>query len=473
MKSKLKNLLAALLTAAVLAAPPAGLAPMSLVTSAAAADAAYLRVGSAAELSGRQIALGVSKSMVIDVPEDIVDVLISNPGIADAIVRTKRKIYLIGNAVGETNVILFGAGNEQFAQFEIVVARPTGSIAATIQQLLPGSNIRVETVNDSVIVSGTAQTPADAGKAAEIAAKFIGDPAKVVNMITIAGSDQIHLKVVVAEVQRDILKNLGINTEAVLSNTWVGAASSSGLGSSLVSGLLLNSDFTDNKLTITNPLSTFVQALNQQGVVRTLAEPTLTATSGESASFLAGGEFPIPVSSDDGQVTVEWKQFGIGLSFTPVVHTPGRISLRIKSEVSELTTEGAVEVNGISLKGLTVRRAESTVELPSGGSIVMAGLIKDNIRQQVGGFPGLMDVPILGSLFKSREYQRSQTELAIFVSPYIVDPVRTSALQRPDQNFAAPTDAQSLFLNQLNRIYRMPGTPPKGPYHGKVGFIYE
>ncbi|ODN70905.1 type II and III secretion system protein family protein [Methylobrevis pamukkalensis] len=377
-------------------------------------------------------------------------------------VRTKRKIYLIGNSVGETNVILFGAGNEQFAQFEIAVSRDTGTLAAMIGKLVPGSKVRVETVNDSVVLSGSVSTPAEAGKIAEIAEKYIGDATKVVNMVSVAETDQVHLKVVVAEVQRDIIKNLGINTESVLDSTLVTLQRINGV----------------NNWAIGSPdggtsLSTVIQALNQQGVVRTLAEPTLTATSGESANFLVGGEFPIPVSRDEDTITVEWKQFGISLAFTPVVLTPGRISLRVKTEVSELSNEGAVQLSGLTLQALSVRRAESTVELPSGGSLVMAGLIKDNVRQQLSGIPGLMDLPVLGSLFKSREYERNQTELAIFVSPYLVDPVATSSLTRPDQNFASPNDAQSIFLNQLNRIYSTSGNAPAGRYQGNVGYMFE
>jgi Flp pilus assembly protein, secretin CpaC len=463
MRFSIKKLLAGLMTAAV------------LTVSAPAVQAAdYMRISAAEELSGRMISLGLNKSMVIDVPEDIVDVLISNPAIADAVVRTKRKIYLIGNAVGETNIILFGAGNSQFAQFEISVARDTGTLAAMIGKLVPGSRVQVETVNDSVILSGTVGTPAEAGKIAEIAAKYIGAADKVVNMVSVAETDQVHLKVVVAEVQRDVLKKLGVNTESLLANTWVGGATSGmTVDSKVISGALFNSTATDEGLTLLNPLSTFVEALNQQGLVRTLAEPTLTATSGEAANFLVGGEFPVPIANENGAITVEWKQYGISLAFTPVVLTPGRISLRVKTEVSDISTEGAQVISGLTLNAITVRRAESTVELPSGGSLVLAGLLKDNVKQQIAGFPGLMDLPVLGSLFKSREYQRSQTELAIFVTPYLVDPVATSALTRPDKNFGVPRDSQSIFLNQLNRVYSPSGRAPAGQYQGKIGFMYE
>ncbi|SON54415.1 putative general secretion pathway protein D [Hartmannibacter diazotrophicus] len=458
MKSMFKSLLAAAMVATALLSP---------VGPASAADANYLSIASADQLSGRVINLGLNKSMVIDVPEDIVDVLISNPTIADAVVRTKRKIYLIGNAVGETNIILFGQGNQQFAQFNISVARDTATLDAMIAKLIPGSQVHVETINDSVILSGTVKTPAEAGKAAEIAEKYIGSAEKIVNMVSVAESDQVHLKVVVAEVDRNIVKNLGIDTESILQNSaFALTATGSGPGGALFQNW-------GAEAAVSGTVDTFIQALNQQGIVRTLAEPTLTATSGESANFLVGGEFPIPVSQDNNTITVEWKQFGISLAFTPVVLTPGRISLRVKSEVSDLSTEGAITISGLTLNSLSVRRAESTVELPSGGSMVMAGLLKDNLRQQVKGFPGLMDVPILGSLFKSKEFERNQTELAIFVSPYLVKPVAPSALQRPDKNFAPPSDAKAIFLNRLNRVYSSSANPPKGSYQGKIGFMFE
>ncbi|WP_075216267.1 type II and III secretion system protein family protein [Mongoliimonas terrestris] len=475
MKRSLLRLAAAVLLAAGLAVPAA--AP------SVAADAANLVFSSGAELSGRVVHLPVDKSMVIELPEDVRDVLVSNPQVADAVVRSARKIYLIGVKVGEANVFLFGDGNRQIAQFELVVSRDTVGLQAMLASVLPGTDIRVQTIGDSLVLSGTAKSTEEAGKAADLAGKFIGDPAKVVNMLAVGGSDQVHLKVVVAEVQRGVIKELGIDTESLLQNTgialsvvkqvvetantvngsvtgnWTGTATralSSGVG--LADGMRL---------------SNVVKLLNQQGVVRTLAEPTLTAVSGEKASFLAGGEFPIPVSQSDGEIQVEFKQFGISLAFEPVVLAPGRISLKIQTEVSELSNEGAVQISGLTIPALTVRRANSTVELPSGGSIVMAGLIRDNVRQTLTGYPGLMDLPVLGSLFKSREYQRNQTELAVFVSPYLVNPTASAALTRPDENFAPSGDAQAVFLNQLNRVYASPGITPKGAYQGRVGFAYD
>ena len=216
-----------------------------------------------------------------------------------------------------------------------------------------------------------------------------------------------------------------------------------------------------------------VEALQREGVIRTLAEPTLTAISGENASFLAGGEFPIPIAQEDNSVSVEFKKFGVGLDFTPVVLSGGRISLRVLTEVSELSNEGAVSSGGITISALKVRRAESTVELPSGGTLVMAGLLQESYQQSIEGIPGLMQIPVLGALFKSRDFLRDQTELTVFVTPYVVRPVAAQKLVRPDKNLMPPSDAETVFLNRLNKIYNPAGDIVEGEYHGQVGFIYK
>jgi pilus assembly protein CpaC len=222
-------------------------------------------------------------------------------------------------------------------------------------------------------------------------------------------------------------------------------------------------------------LGASIKALQREGLFRTLAEPTLTAISGESASFLAGGEFPVPVGRDrDGNITLQFKPFGVSLTFTPVVLSEGRISLRIKTEVSELSQEGALELAGTSIPGLKVRRAETTLELPSGGSMVMGGMMKDDVRQAVSGLPGLKSLPVLGTLFRSRDYQRNETELVIIVTPYLVKPVARTALARPDDGFAPASDATGTFLGRLNRVYGVEGKPaPAGAYRGTFGFIFE
>ena len=459
----LSSILAVFATVFLIAGTPA---------PAVAADAGQaLTLNSSAELNGRVLRLALNKSMVLDIPDEIRDVLVSNPKIADAVVRSNRKIYLIGMEVGEANIFLFGDGGRQIAQFELIVSRDTVGLEATFAEVIPGAAIQARTIGDSMVLSGTAPTAEAASRAAEIAARFMGSAEKVVNSIAVSGSDQVNLRVVIAEMQRNVVKQLGINFS---SNGSIGGVSFNPITTNPFSST------TDALLQITKSnFSATIRALQQDGVLRTLAEPNLTAVSGEDANFLVGGEFPVVSGQDDnGRIIYEFKPYGVGLSFTPVVLSGGRISLRIKTEISDIDTSNSLAVgNGataVTIQGFKTRRAETTVELPSGGSIAIGGLVKDELRNSVSGIPGLKELPILGALFKSRQYQRQQTELVIFVTPYTVDAVPTSAITRPDQNFGLVTDAQSLFLSQINRIYRPNGAPAAGgQYHGRVGLAYE
>jgi pilus assembly protein CpaC len=311
----------------------------------------------------------------------------------------------------------------------------------------------------------------------------------VVNGLTVRGRDQIMLKVTVAEIQRDVVKQLGINLNASI-----------GYGTSVLN---LN---TDNPFTLnpTGPLSNTaispgwqsgnnigvpgtpntvgatLRAMERAGVIRTLAEPNITAISGESADFLAGGEFPIVTSitcqpgTNICQPAVQFKKFGVALSFTPVVLSEGRISLKVKTEVSELSVEGAINLGGFNIPSLRVRRADSTVEIPSGGTLALAGMIQEQTKQQVNGFPGLQQVPILGTLFRSREYINRQSELVVFVTPYVVHAVAQKELSRPDDGFADASDPAGILLGRFNRIYGVAGRPgPSKGYHGSYGFILD
>jgi pilus assembly protein CpaC len=223
-----------------------------------------------------------------------------------------------------------------------------------------------------------------------------------------------------------------------------------------------------------NRANAIIRALEQDGLIRTLAEPTLTAISGETANFLAGGEFPIPISQDDSKISVEFKPFGVGLSFTPVVMSEGRISMKVSTEVSELTNEGAIILDTLSIPGLKVRRANTTIELPSGGSLVIAGLLSDDTKQAMNGYPGLKNLPVLGNLFRSRDFIKKETELVIIVTPYTVNPVARNKLARPDEGFASSTDLRANLLGRLNKVYgNKPARAPKCCYQGDVGFIIE
>lgn len=452
----------------------------------------------------RTMKLAVSKSAIVDFDEEIRDILVSNPSVADAVVRTNRRLFLLGNSFGTTNIVVFGANGRQIAAFDLTVQPDTGTLESLLRRLLPNSEISVEAIAGTVILRGSVRSPTESMQAYEVAARFVGAPIttgeasgsgesgsaagsggapQVVNALTIRAKDQVMLKVTIVEMQRTAVKQLGINLSGAIaagnfaaslatsnafpiSSTVNGGLGPNGLDPSL--GWRSGADF----------LSGTLRALEQNGMMRVLAEPTLTAVSGEEASFLVGGEFPIPVSQDGGSITVSFKKFGISLGFVPVVLSEGRISLKVNTEVSEPTEERAVTTSSggasMTVSGLRVRRADSTLEVPSGGTIVLAGLIRDEVRQAFSGTPGMMRLPILGTLFRSRDFLRSQSELAIFVQPVVVQPVAPNKLVRPDQNFDVTGDAAASFLGRVNKIYRSGGgASPAGAFHGQFGFSYE
>ncbi len=435
-----------------------------------------IHIAAGERAKSRVLNVGQGRSVVIDLAEPVADVLVSNPEVADAIVKTQHRVVVIGNAAGQATLVLFARSGRELASFNLRIEPDTSDLTALIRRLIPRSNISAEVINGNVILTGTANSTGDAQKAADLAARFAGNgvtAAQILNMVTVDGVDQVHLKVTVAEVERSIIKQLGVQLTGSVGIGNYGAAfnnnTSFNVNSSIVSQAAGAGAFASGNTS----LAASIEALQRDGVIRTLAEPTLTAISGENASFLAGGEFPIPVAQDNNTVSVEFKKFGVGLDFTPVVLSGGRISLRVKTEVSELTNDGAVTAGDITISALKVRRAESTLELPSGGTLVMAGLLRESYRQSINGVPGLMQLPVLGALFKSRDFLRQQTELVVFVTPYVVTPVAASKLTRPDENLMPPTDTETIFLNRLNKIFRAPGQVAEGTYHGQVGFIYK
>jgi pilus assembly protein CpaC len=482
-----KTLIRAVAFAGLLAG--AWLAP-ALPAAAADAHVPVIQVA-ASEATSRFIPLGIGKSVAIDLPSDIKDVLVADPTIANAVVRTARRVYMIGVKVGQTNIFFFGADGRQIAGFDIAVTRDLNGVRGALKQAIPDADIRIEGVNDGVMLSGSVASPAESQQAFDLASRLVGDGTKVVNGITVRGRDQVMLKVTVAEVRRDIIKQLGIDMNGTFN---YGAA---------VINLNSTNPFAATGQSLASPLGTLggqwkginatLKAMDQAGVIRTLAEPSLTAISGETATFVAGGEFPIPsgLSCDTTksppvcQAQVDFKKFGVSLVFTPVVLTEGRISLKVLTEVSDLSTQNSMtlQVPGstqpLTIPSITTRRAETTVEIPSGGSLALAGMIQEQTKQSVSGVPGLMQLPILGALFKSRDYINNQTELMVLVTPYIVHAVAAKQLSRPDDGFADPNDPSTVLLNRFNRIYGAAGNAANGKtetpseYHGKYGFILD
>lgn len=482
-----------------------GTGAMGTIEAQAASGKA--RVGNST--ANQRIKLGLNKSIVVDLPNDAYDILVANPTVADAVTRTSRRIYLFGKAVGETNIFVFGPNGEQIVSLDLAVERDVAGLEDYLKRFIPNSSIKVELLNDNVVLTGTVDTPLDSKRAVDLATIFvtggeattgqysqtavggsrdggvdIDNPdqtrqkSQIVNLLQIMGDDQVTLKVTVAEVSRSVMKQLGVNM--------VGNGGSNGITwSSLTQNYPgLGKPLSDSGFNIgSSSLRAYVNAMEQAGVMKTLAEPTLTAVSGEKATFRVGGEYNLLNTADNekeddgttkrtyGFKTVE---YGIGLEFQPVVLSAGRISLKVRTSVSEPTTEASVSLNDSNMISIRKRLADTTVELPSGGSMMIAGLVRDDVRQAINGLPGLSKIPVLGALFRSRDFVRNESELVIIITPYLARPTARNDLAKPDDNFNAASDGAGMFLGRVNRVYgTMQTDKPAGRYHGVVGFIYK
>ena len=466
----------------------------------------------AGQTVNQKMNLALDKAAIIELNADARDVLVSNPEIVDAVVRSPRRIFLLAMKAGQTNAFFFDSAGRQILSLDIHVERDTTDLQALLHTEMPDASIRLSSVNGSVLLSGTVTSAADATRAADLAGRYAGGPDKVVNMLKIAANEQVMLKVRVAEMQRQVAKQFGVDlaAAAVANGIPLAVSTSNPFG---LAGRALNdlAGATAGQVCSSggNPLGSVIsktnvggscyvhpnnvqgsfKAFEDIGLIHTLAEPNLTAVSGETAKFLAGGEFPVPASRDrDGNVTVSFKQFGVGLAFTPVVLSENRISLQISTEVSELTNTGAftlgggtttdsngntVTTSGLTIPALNVRRAETTVELPSGGSFAIAGLLQHTTKQEIDRFPGLGQMPILGALFRSRDFQNNETELVVLVSAYLVNPTSREKLAMPTDGFVPPTDLETILLGKLNTVYHKTPEQIRQASNGPVGYIVQ
>jgi pilus assembly protein CpaC len=492
-----------------LALPLAGLA---FDFSAAAAQdrpvlgpAPTLAVGAAEATATRKVELTAGRSIIVDLPRDAKEVFVANPKVANAVVRSTRKVFVIGMENGTTSIFILDGEGRQITALDVTVARDLNLniLRQLLGQSIPGARFDVRSSGDSVLLSGSVASSAEAQQAIDIANAFVGvsggggggsgagvaggSRGAVINNLTIRGKDQVMLRVTVAEVSRTVLKQFGVNLSGNWSNlNLVNAAPLAISGGQFPTGNLISGTINGaGGASLTATLRAFEQA----GVSRILAEPTLTAISGESAKFTAGGELPVPSSQTCTPALVAgqqptcvvgnaFKKYGVSLNFTPVVQSENRISIRVGTEVSEIDPQNSYSfVSGNSttaVPGLTVRNSETTVELPSGGTMMTAGLIQQKSKAAIAGLPGLINLPILGALFRSRDYQRQETELMIMVTPYIAKPIEPRQVSRPDDGFVEATDGQAVLLGQINRLYGVAGAKPLGRgYRGRVGFITD
>lgn len=428
--------------------------------------------GPGQSVNEQSIILPYGKSTVIELPQGVQDVIVSNPDVVEAVVHTTKRTVLIGKLAGQTNAYFYGHNGEELLNLDIRVERDISELSRLITKHAPKAEVEVQAVHNNILLTGAVANAATADKVEKLAALWLNEiangtyePGEIVNLMAIQGRDQVMLKVRIVEMQRSVTKQLGFNLSAVaqLGESTV----------SLVSNAALDpqAGFTGN--TTIRPaggdlqsLSGAIQALERVGLIRTLAEPSLTAISGETANTLIGGEFPLLTNvfiDEQGQLQreFEFKPYGVSLGFTPVVLSEGLISLNISTEVSEPTTEGSFETGGLAadILGLRVRRANTVVEMPAGGSLVIAGLIREESRSSSDGTPGAKDIPGLGALFRNSDTTNTQTELVIIVTPYLVDATHPDKLQTPLDGFVAPNDGSSILMGRLNEVYASSGEP--------------
>ena len=454
----------------------------------------------------QRVTMPVGKSMIVDLPNDAAEVFVGRPEVANAVVRSPRRLYLMALTKGPTTIFALDKAGARIATLEInVIGRDVGELAGILKTVMPGNDIRVQAVDDTVILTGTVASAVDAQRAYDIASAFTGYtaigtggatgggaggggvsvsagtpqivPGQIINSLVIRGQDQVTLKVAIVEIRRDVAKQFGASLDGGWRNAGAVTATDAALSTSGGGGANLALNYLSGK----NSLATTLRAFESNGVAHTLAEPNVTAISGEAAKFLVGGTIPILQSSTAattlGLPTCNYiqQQYGVTLNFTPTVLSGGRISLHVSTSVVEPDSNtGVTTGNCGTIVGFRQRQNETTVELPSGGSIVSAGFVQQSSQQTITGTPGLFNLPILGALFRSRQYQRNETELMIIVTPYIAKTLRPDEISKPDDGFTDSSDSQAILLGRLNRIYSSANNPALArSYRGHAGFIND
>ncbi|MCB2009100.1 MAG: type II and III secretion system protein family protein [Geminicoccaceae bacterium] len=414
-------------------------------------------------------------------------VFVADPTIADVQAHSPSLFYVFGKKTGKTTIYAVDDAESVIFQKDIIVTHSVGRLSEVLGQALPGADVRVTSLDSGIVLTGFVTKPVEARDAEDLARRFLGEGEIVLNRLEIRGSNQVNVRVRVAEIARDADKALGIH--------WDAAGQFGDMTFNLLTG---RSFLTDNRTNFirssdqAGEAGTFlggfnsddvaidgiIDALEREGLVAVLAEPNLTALSGETASFLAGGEFPVPVGRDQDEVQIEFKEFGVRLAFTPTVLGNDRISLRVKPEVSDLDFANAIELVGTLIPALRTRRAETTVELGSGQSFAIGGLISNSTQNNLQKMPGLGDLPVLGPLFRSTSFQRSESELVIIVTPYLVRPVRENELRDPTEQYRAATDLQRIIEGRLTKPSVAPGAEAPamsagGRLIGPAGFLLD
>lgn len=440
----------------------------------------------AAPVSAQDVVpLEVNEGVMIALPGKAVSIATANDKIADVQVVSDSAIFILARAPGETTVLAMGDGNRVLLNRKVAVTHNLSVFNRTLKQLMPESQVVATSVDGGIILTGTVKSSTEAESVRRLATRFVGTDQEILNQMSVSGPTQVHLRVRVAEISRDVTKQFGIDWETFAgAGSWTfgvfrGRDFLESIDDPVLGPTRLVTRFNDREnlfLQFNNgrqDVNAMIDALNENGLIKILAEPSLTAMSGESASFLAGGEFPIPmvgrVESGGSRISIEYKEFGVSLKFRPTLLGNGRINLAVRPEVSQLSDVGAVTIEGFQIPAITTRRAETTVELGSGQSFVVAGLLQNDISQNLRKYPLLGDVPVLGSLFRSTTFQSNETELVIIVTPYLVEP-SSQKLAAPTDGFVPPTDAERMLEGrQIGRAPTAPPAPAQAPITPDLG----
>ena len=440
----------------------------------AASQETHVTISPASYGATRKFEVAINKTALVDLPAGAAEVIVSQPAVAAAIMRTRTRAIVQGITGGDTNIIFIDDQGRTISVLDVKVIEEPSEVAnaleASLARVIPGSNIEVESVTlggstNRVVLTGTVLSGEDRQRAEQVAIQFAGGPENVANILDVAGAQQVMLQVTVSEVKRDVAKQFGINFGAVFN---VGTTNLLSFANGLLTDAFpldgIDASFSSGG----NSVTAAIRALEGRGALRVLAQPTLTAISGEPAKFLAGGELPYYTfeDNDDGTRTrtVLFKPYGVELGFTPVVKSNGVISLKVDTSVSEPQADLSI----------TKRQANTSVELPSGMTLAIGGLLEEKSSQQINQFPWLGDIPILGALFRSREFQTEQTELVILVTPYLVAPSPANSIPVPTDFSTAASDAEAIFLGKMERLYGVAGSGEmRGGFSGSVGFVLD
>jgi pilus assembly protein CpaC len=406
---------------------------------------------------GSTVSLEINKGIALRLDAPASSVAVADPSIADVQVLSPRMIYATGRGIGETSIIAVDGSDNIILDRTVSVTHNLSRLRSAVQEFSPKSELAASSTDNAIILKGKVDSPVAAEKIQRLASTFLrGEQQRVINMMDTSASDQVMLKVRIVEVARSELKRFGINWESLLNTGSFVFGLANGRDFINDAGTFTRSLEGDNSFNISNRtgsanINAVIDALEDDGLVSILAEPNLTTRSGKAASFLAGGEYPIPVPGDDGQVTIEYRQFGVSLQFTPIVQSSDKITLAVLPEVSALSDEIGITGGDFGdIPGLTTRRASTTVDLGSGQTFAIAGLLRSDQSNNISKFPGLGDIPVLGALFRSSEFQNNQTELVILVTPYIVSPVSDpKQFATPLDGYTPPTDGERILLGKL------------------------